>query len=143
MPDGLAPLMSKDAFADLFAYLRTLPDADRSATRARLAELPAAATGNADLLALLDGILPPARASALRPLVAAMTAYERGRLRQYYGADLHLYDHARLGDVETIINCQEETPFVDPEAVRKNQAVIPVPALLPPYDFVASVRSEQ
>ncbi|MBK7877723.1 MAG: ThuA domain-containing protein [Planctomycetes bacterium] len=29
MPDGLAPLMSKDAFADLFAYLRTLRGAPK------------------------------------------------------------------------------------------------------------------
>ena len=142
-----APAKTGYAFEELIphldAYLRTLPDADRSAMRTRLAELPAEETGNATLLSLLAVTLPPAKAGALRPLIAAMTSYERGRLRQYYGADLHLYDHVRLGDVQTIINCQEEIPFVDPEAVRKNQAVIPVPSLLPPYDFVASVRGEQ
>ncbi|MCB0152612.1 MAG: hypothetical protein KDE01_33765, partial [Caldilineaceae bacterium] len=79
----------------------------------------------------------------LRPLAATMTTYERGRFLQAYGAGLNLYEHTRLGDVQTIINCQEEIPFVDPEAVRKNQAVIPVPSLLPPYSFVESVRKEQ
>lgn len=140
---GRARYAFEELTARIDAYLRTLPQAERAALRDGFASLPPETTDNDAMLAHLADVLPATVTDALRPLAGAMTAYERGRLLQHYGADLHLYEHTRLGDVQTIINCQEEFPFVDPEAVRKNQAVIPVPSLLPPYSFVDSVRKEQ
>ncbi len=140
---GQARYAFEELSARLDAYLRTLPQAARVAAREGIAALPAETTDNDALVARLQEFLPAALFENLRPLATTLTNYERGRFLQHYGADLHLYDHMRLGDVQTIINCQEEFPFVDPEAVRKNQAVIPVPSLLPPYSFVASVRKEQ
>ncbi len=125
------------------AYLRTLAQEERAQIRAGLAALAPERTDNGALIEELGEFLPAAVVENLRPLAASLTAYERGRLLQHYGADLRLYDHSQLGDIQSIINCQEEIPFVDPEAVRQNQAVIPVPSLLPPFDFGSSVRKEQ
>lgn len=127
----------------LDASLHTLPAGDRSAAREGLAALAAETVDNRTLIEYLSKLLPASAVEKLRSLVASLTTYERGRLLQYYGADLHLYDHSRLDDIRSIINCQEEIPFIDPEAVRQNQAVIPVPSLLPPFDFVSSVSKEQ
>ncbi|MFO7631581.1 MAG: META domain-containing protein, partial [Caldilinea sp.] len=87
--------------------------------------------------------VPPSVATQLRDIPAGMTPYEHTRLLAAYGAPIPLYDHRSLGDVKTIIDCQEEIPFVDPEVLRQNQAVIPLPSLLPPFDFAASVRADQ
>ena len=140
---GRARYAFEELTARIDAYLRTLPQAERTALREGLGALPPETTDNDALLNHLAEALPDAVVDPLRPLAATMTTYERGRFLQAYGAGLNLYEHTRLGDVQTIINCQEEIPFVDPEAVRKNQAVIPVPSLLPPYSFVDSVRKEQ
>lgn len=138
-----APVYAFERFAPLFdTYLRsTQPDEAQMLRR----ELAALADNNdeAALLAFIRDRLPPPVAEQLRAIADGMTTYERKRLFTLYGADLPLYDHRSLGDVKTIIDCQEEIPFVDAESVRKNQAVIPLPSLLPPYDFAATVEADQ
>jgi len=141
------PPSSRYAFEEfipkLDAHLRTLTKPTAAALRARLAALPVDDPEHAALRAFLAANLPAALATELDALAARMTPYEHHRLLAAYGADLALYDHDGFGDVKAIIDCQEEIPFVDPDTVRKNQAVIPAPSLLPPYDFAASIRGEQ
>lgn len=138
-----APVYAFERFASIFdAYLRsTQPDEAQMLQR----ELAALADDNdkATLLAFIRDRLPKPAAEQLHAIADGMTTYERKRLFALYGADLSLYDHRSLGDVKTIIDCQEEIPFVDGESVRKNQAVIPLPSLLPPYDFAAAVEADQ
>jgi heat shock protein HslJ/pimeloyl-ACP methyl ester carboxylesterase len=143
-PAPAAPIYAFEQFIPRFdAYLRTLPAAEVGAQRAALAALPVDDAENQALLDFIAANLPDPLAAELRTIAAPMTPYEHNRLLATYGAGLALYQHGDLGAVKGIIDCQEEIPFVDPDAVRKNQAVIPAPSLLPPYDFAASVRGEQ
>lgn len=138
------PAYAFEEFIPTFnAYLRTLSRPAADALRARLIALPADDPANVGLRTFIAANLPPALAADLDAIVARMTRYEHNRVLAAFGADLPLYLHDDFGDVKAIIDCQEEIPFVNPETVRKNQAVIPTPSLLPPYDFAASVRSEQ
>lgn len=125
------------------AYLRTLPRPAADALRARLSALPAEDPANVGLRAFIAASLPATIAAPLDAIAARLTPYERKRVLAAYGADLPLYLHDNFGDVKAIIDCQEEIPFINPETVRRNQAVIPAPSLLPPYDFAANVHSEQ
>ncbi|HHY55910.1 MAG TPA: alpha/beta fold hydrolase [Chloroflexi bacterium] len=125
------------------AYLRTLTPIAADDLRARLAALPTDDPANAALRAFITASLPAPFAAKLDAIAAHMTPYEHNRVLAAYGADLSLYQHDGLGDVKTIIDCQEEIPFANPDTVRSNQAVIPAPSLLPPYDFAATVRSQQ
>jgi pimeloyl-ACP methyl ester carboxylesterase/heat shock protein HslJ len=144
IPPPAPPVYAFEEFIPRFdAHLRTLAKPADAALRAKLAALPADDPENAALRAFIAANLPAALATRLDAIVARMTPYEHNRVLAAYGADLALYTHDGLGDVKAIIDCQEEIPFVDPETVRKNQAVIPAPSLLPPYDFAAGIRSEQ
>ena len=138
------PVYAFEEFIPRFdAHLRTLPKPTAATLRAELAALPTDDPEHAALRALLTANLPATLATELAAIAAHMTPYEHSRVLAAYGANLSLYQHDRLGDVKAIIDCQEEIPFVDPDTVRKNQAVIPAPSLLPPYDFAASIRGEQ
>lgn len=137
------PAYAFERFTPLFdAHLRSMPQAEAQSLRRDLAAL-ASENDRVALLDFIDARLPQAVAEPLRASAVQMTTYERARLFAAYGADLSLYDHRNLGDVKMIIDCQEEIPYVDPETVRKNQAVIPLPSLLPPYDFAKSVEADQ
>lgn len=139
-----APVYAFEQFIPRFdAYLRTLPASSAADMRARLAALPVDGSQPDALAEFVESYVAEPLATQLHALVVRMTPYEYSRVLAAYGAELPLYDHHSLGDVKLIIDCQEEIPFVDPDAVRKNQAVIPAPSLLPPYDFYESVRGEQ
>ena len=143
-PPPAAPVYATEEFIPAFdAYLRTLDKSAAATLRAGLIALPFDDPANAALRAFITANLPPALAANLDAIAARMTPYEHNRVLAAFGADLPLYLHDDFGDVKAIIDCQEEIPFVNPDTVRKNQAVIPAPSLLPPYDFAASVRSEQ
>lgn len=138
------PVYAFERFIPLFdSFLQSLTVEQAQVVRRDLAALAGEDDSAAALLAFLDARTPATVAGELRVIAQGMTSYERSRLFAAYGADIPIYDHLSLGDVKTIFNCQEETPFVDPEVLRKNQAVIPLPSLLPPYDFAASVRADQ
>lgn len=138
------PVYAFERFMPRFdALLQTQTAVEAQALRHDLAALANATDTGSALLEFIDARLPESVALSLRALADAMTTYERNRLFAAYGATIPLYEHRSLGDVKTIIDCQEEIPFVDPETIRKNQAVIPLPSLLPPFDFAASVHADQ
>lgn len=143
-PASTPPVYAFEEFIPhLDAYLRTLAQPAAEHLRARLTALPVDDPANVALRAFVIANLPATLAAELGAIAARMTPYEHGRVLAAYGADLPLYQPDSLGDVKAIIDCQEEIPFVNPDTIRKNQAVIPAPSLLPPYDFAATVRAEQ
>ncbi len=130
-----------DRFLPRFeTFLQTLSSEQAAALRREVAGLPVEDPGHQALLALLAARRIPAD---LWQLAARMTPYERQRVLAAYGAPIALYVPHVLGDVKAIFDCQEEIPFVDPDLVRQNQSVIPLPALLPPYDFADGVSASQ
>jgi len=132
---------ASDQFLPRFeTFLQKLSSEQAAAVRRELAGLPVEDPGNQALLALLAARRTPAD---LWQLAARMTPYERQRVLAAYGAQIALYVPHVLGDVKAIFDCQEEIPFVDPDLVRQNQSVIPLPALLPPYDFADGVSASQ
>jgi len=132
---------ASDQFLPRFElFLQSLSSEQAAAVRRELAGLPVEDPGNQALLALLAARRTPA---ALWQLAARMTSYERQRVLAAYGVPLALYVPHLLGDVKAIFDCQEEIPFVEPDLLRQNQSVIPLPALLPAYDFAEGISASQ